>query len=138
MLAPRYCRVMITSVIPCRRSRRRTCSMQGRPTTGTSGLGRRLVSGRSRLPSPPAITTAFIGACPDSLCISRPAQLPLSLPRSYGEAALPAEEQPEQEGDQERRPDGHRRSSSELGCVDGRGVAGRLRERLEPVQEDGS
>src|SRR5256886_3877345 len=35
------------------------CSMIGRPATGTSGLGRLLVSGRRREPSPPAITTAF-------------------------------------------------------------------------------
>src|SRR5256712_5325339 len=35
------------------------CSMIGRPATGTSGLGRRLVSGRRREPSPPAMTTAF-------------------------------------------------------------------------------
>ena len=33
--------------------------MIGRPATGTSGLGRLLVSGRRREPSPPAITTAF-------------------------------------------------------------------------------
>src|SRR5213080_3584864 len=35
------------------------CSMIGRPATGTSGLGRLLVSGRRREPSPPAMTTAF-------------------------------------------------------------------------------
>ena len=35
------------------------CSSTGVPTTGTSGLGMRLVSGRSRAPSPPAMTTAF-------------------------------------------------------------------------------
>ena len=34
--------------------------MIGRPATGTSGLGIRLVSGRRREPSPPAMTTAFI------------------------------------------------------------------------------
>src|SRR5579871_314577 len=36
------------------------CSMIGRPATGTNGLGWRLVRGRSRDPSPPAMTTAFI------------------------------------------------------------------------------
>ena len=35
------------------------CSMQGRPATVTIGLGWFEVSGRSRVPSPPAITTAF-------------------------------------------------------------------------------
>ena len=34
--------------------------MIGRPATGTSGLGWRLVSGRRREPSPPAMTTAFM------------------------------------------------------------------------------
>jgi len=33
--------------------------MIGLPATGTSGLGRVLVSGRNREPSPPAMTTAF-------------------------------------------------------------------------------
>src|SRR5579859_4455888 len=45
--------------MPCSLSRRRMCSSTGVPTTGTSGLGRRLVNGRSRAPSPPAMTTAF-------------------------------------------------------------------------------
>src|SRR5207302_73185 len=35
------------------------CSITGVPTTGTSGFGYLLVSGRSRDPSPPAMTTAF-------------------------------------------------------------------------------
>ena len=68
--APRYARVTTTSRTPWSRSSRRMCSRTGVPTTGTSGLGRRLVSGRSRAPSPPAMTTAFTGtssrapACP--------------------------------------------------------------------------
>ena len=41
-------------------SRRRTCSMIGRFTTGSSGLGMFEVIGRRRVPSPPAITTAFM------------------------------------------------------------------------------
>src|SRR5438270_11362765 len=60
MLAPRYCRVATTSRAWCLRSSSRMCSMIGRPPTGTSGLGRWLVSGRSREPSPPAMTTAFM------------------------------------------------------------------------------
>jgi len=35
------------------------CSMQGLPTIGTIGFGWFEVSGRSRVPSPPAITTAL-------------------------------------------------------------------------------
>ena len=42
------------------------CSMQGLPTIGTIGLGWFEVSGRRRVPSPPAITTAFIRAAPVS------------------------------------------------------------------------
>jgi hypothetical protein len=38
------------------------CSITGWLTIGTIGFGRMLVSGRSRVPSPPAITTAFIAA----------------------------------------------------------------------------
>src|ERR1700726_4215865 len=59
MSAPRYAIVMITSLMPWSRSNRRMCSITGVPATGTSGLGWRLVSGRSREPSPPAMTTAF-------------------------------------------------------------------------------
>src|SRR4051794_5876499 len=46
---------------PCRRSSRRTCSMIGRLATGSMGLGWLAVIGRSRVPSPPAMTTAFNG-----------------------------------------------------------------------------
>ena len=35
--------------------------MQGLPTMGTIGFGWFEVSGRRRVPSPPAMTTAFIG-----------------------------------------------------------------------------
>ncbi len=38
------------------------CSMQGLPAIGTIGFGWFEVSGRSRVPSPPAMTTAFIAA----------------------------------------------------------------------------
>ena len=38
--------------------------MHGLPTIGTIGFGWLDVSGRSRVPSPPAITTAFTGAPP--------------------------------------------------------------------------
>ena len=36
------------------------CSMHGLPTIGTIGFGWFEVRGRSRVPSPPAMTTAFI------------------------------------------------------------------------------
>ena len=35
--------------------------MIGSPTTGRSGLGTFVVSGRRRVPSPPAMTTARMG-----------------------------------------------------------------------------
>jgi len=40
--------------------------MHGLPTTGTIGLGWFDVSGRKRVPSPPAITTAFTSPPPAS------------------------------------------------------------------------
>ena len=56
--------VTTTSSNPCRRSSSRMCSMHGLPTIGTIGFGWFDVSGRSRVPSPPAITTAFTVAPP--------------------------------------------------------------------------
>ena len=44
---------------PCSRSSSTMCSMHGLPTIGTIGFGWFDVSGRRRVPSPPAITTAF-------------------------------------------------------------------------------
>src|ERR1700677_3200813 len=44
-----------------RLSSRSTCSMIGRFATGSMGLGWLAVIGRSRVPSPPAMTTAFTG-----------------------------------------------------------------------------
>src|SRR5215218_9495389 len=51
--------VTTTSSNPWRRSRSRMCSMHGLPTIGTIGFGWFDVSGRRRVPSPPAITTAL-------------------------------------------------------------------------------
>ena len=73
---------------PCRLSSRSTCSMIGRLTTGSSGLGWFAVIGRSRVPSPPAITTAFNG-------FAAPSRFPpLCAPRhgrNQGRALLPNE-----------------------------------------------
>src|SRR5215469_15800945 len=55
----RNCTVTTVSVSPWRRSSRRTCSMMGRFATGSIGLGWFAVIGRSLVPSPPAMTTAF-------------------------------------------------------------------------------
>ncbi len=44
---------------PCRRSSSMMCSIIGRFTSGIIGLGMFDVSGRSRVPSPPAMITAF-------------------------------------------------------------------------------
>src|SRR5712692_10710155 len=54
----------MTSVMPCRFNKPSTCSMTGLLTMGTIGLGRTIVSGRRRDPSPPAISTAFIANPP--------------------------------------------------------------------------
>src|SRR5579875_3957809 len=51
---------MKLSSIECFLSSRRTCQRMGRFTTGTSGFGLVEVSGLSREPSPPAMTTACI------------------------------------------------------------------------------
>ena len=45
---------------PCWRSRLTTCSIIGMLAIGNIGLGWFEVSGRSRVPSPPAMITAFI------------------------------------------------------------------------------
>ena len=47
---------------PCRLSSSMMCSMHGLPTIGTIGFGWFDVSGRRRVPSPPAMTTAFIAS----------------------------------------------------------------------------
>ena len=57
-------RVTITSSKPCSRSSSRMCSMHGLPTIGTIGFGWFEVSGRRRVPSPPAMTTAFMSPPP--------------------------------------------------------------------------
>ncbi len=51
---------MITSSTPCRRSQSIMNTMNGRSTSGTTGLGTDEVSGRSRVPSPPARMSACI------------------------------------------------------------------------------
>src|SRR5919197_5352069 len=63
----RYCTVTTTSVMSWRLSSRRMCSITGRLTIGTMGLGRPTVKGRRREPSPPAMTTAFICAPPPAV-----------------------------------------------------------------------
>src|SRR5580704_3079585 len=52
--------VTTMSVIPWRRNSDTMCSIIGRPTSGNIGLGRFEVWGRSRVPSPPAMMTAFM------------------------------------------------------------------------------
>src|SRR5437867_7324676 len=58
--SPRWCRLMMTSVIPCRLRSRRFHSRSGLPATGSRGFGRVSVNGRSRVPSPAARTIAFM------------------------------------------------------------------------------
>src|SRR5919202_4831520 len=52
---------MITSSTPWRRSHSSMCTMNGRSTSGTTGLGTVDVSGRRRVPSPPTRITACTG-----------------------------------------------------------------------------
>src|SRR5215213_5254335 len=47
---------------PCRASSRTMCSIIGWLTTGIIGFGWLLVSGRNRVPSPPAKITAFMAS----------------------------------------------------------------------------
>ncbi len=51
--------VTTISSMPCSFSRSMMCSIIGRLTSGSIGLGALLVSGRRRVPSPPAMITAF-------------------------------------------------------------------------------
>src|SRR5688572_23319150 len=57
----RYCSVTNASSMPWRWRRSKMCPRQGLLTIETIGLGRLIVRGRRRLPSPPAMTTACIG-----------------------------------------------------------------------------
>src|SRR5438093_7714312 len=59
MTFARYWRVTTASLKPCRFTRSKMWPRHGLFTIATIGLGRLIVSGRRRLPSPPAITTAF-------------------------------------------------------------------------------
>ena len=52
--------VTTISSMPWRFSRSTMCSIIGRFTNGSSGFGALEVNGRSRVPSPPAMMTAFI------------------------------------------------------------------------------
>src|SRR5262249_13905436 len=52
------------SVMPCSLSSRTICSMMGILSAGVSGLGRCEVRGRRRVPSPPAMMTAFMQTPP--------------------------------------------------------------------------
>src|SRR5688500_6662017 len=58
----RYCGVTNASLMPWRWRRSKMCPRQGLLTIETIGLGRLIVRGRKRLPSPPAMTTACITA----------------------------------------------------------------------------
>jgi hypothetical protein len=55
----RYATVTTTSVMPCFLSKVMMCSAIGRLAIGSIGFGWEIVSGRSRVPSPPAMITAF-------------------------------------------------------------------------------
>ena len=69
MVLARNATVTTISSMPCRFNRSMTCSIIGRLTSGSMGLGTFDVSGRSRVPSPPAMITAFM-SCVRSLSSS--------------------------------------------------------------------
>src|SRR5438477_8274102 len=62
MTEARYWSVTNESSMPCRLSSSKMWPRHGLLTMGTIGFGRLIVSGRSRLPSPPAMTTACMKA----------------------------------------------------------------------------
>src|SRR6266542_6885912 len=90
MACGRNATVTITSVRPCSRRSSRMCSMHGLPATGTIGLGWFDVSGRRRVPSPPAMTTAFT----------------LSLPWCHGVQGAGDERDGHAEAEEYKRPRG--------------------------------
>src|SRR5690606_20406314 len=61
MLLAMKATVTTMSSMPWRTSRSMMCSIIGRLTSGSIGLGLLEVRGRSRVPSPPAMITAFTG-----------------------------------------------------------------------------
>ena len=89
MALARNATVTTISSKPCRRSRSMMCSIIGRLATGSIGLGAFEVSGRSRVPSPPAMITAFI-AVPRSPC---PRRRRPRYDRDVGEGGVVAEHQ---------------------------------------------
>ncbi len=85
--------VTTMSVKPCWRSSRMTCSIIGRLAMGSIGLGWLEVSGRSRVPSPPAMITAFTRPPLVSSTLLRPARPSDSARRAgptYDAAAIQA------------------------------------------------
>src|SRR5579863_554613 len=59
--------VTTMSSYPCCRSRPTTCSIMGRLAMGSMGFGWFEVRGRRRVPSPPAMISAFTGASGENL-----------------------------------------------------------------------
>src|SRR5713226_9388962 len=138
----------MTSRIWWRRRCRRMCSMIGRPATGTSGFGCRLVRGRRREPSPPAMTTAFMSPPPyripsyadagrtqsfrprPALDLAAPHRRAVSIaePRALG--IHPAESGPYARP--ARRAGGRRCAQARRGETGARGRPGRLSRVLRP------
>ena len=80
-IEPRKWTVTTVSVNWCRFKSRSTCSMIGRLTTGSRGLGMLVVMGRRRVPSPPAMTTAFTSPPPLQLPAHPASRLVATHPR---------------------------------------------------------
>src|SRR3954452_2897998 len=63
---------MTMSSTPCERSQSSMKAMNGRSTSGTTGLGTVVVSGRSRVPSPPARMSACTRSAPPDALVGEP------------------------------------------------------------------
>ena len=98
MALGRKATVTTMSVTPCRCSSDTMCSIIGRPTSGSIGLGRFDVCGRRRVPSPPAMMTAFIRRSRSGGRAPSLAQRGAGRPDVAG-GGDPGQRQPDQAGD---------------------------------------
>src|SRR4051812_1058274 len=87
----RKARVTTISSKPCSFSRRTMCSIIGRLARGIIGLGEFDVSGRRRVPSPPAMITAFILKPSCRVRIYLPLPQGSSGHREVGDRRIPGE-----------------------------------------------
>src|SRR4029450_6481420 len=112
MACGRKATVTITSSIPWPRRSSTMCSMQGLPTTGTIGFGWFDVSGRNLVPSPPAMTTAFMAHASGPGSVSSPYDCP---PDGCGIRGCGGKREPDADPEDDERPIGARRRGDDEG-----------------------